>query len=281
MTAKFEFLPAHVIAAKSSAAWDSLNLDRGALQKQWTVGASSCSVFRMWKYFALLVFLAMPLSAQDGQGTAYEALRVVGGQNREYLNHVISVVGVDGTPEPATWRILVEDPGAPSGVREFEVSEGRIRADRPSRTVAGSTQGATLKTSRLNLDSSGAYAVASHTAEHSHAQFSTASYTLRTDERGDPVWIVTLQTRSKRPVGTIYIGAKSGNVTRTEGMFSGATMDDVATEENVETGSEERGSGVISTTKARIRDSFRHAQDGARETFNHWRRSFADFISPD
>ena len=95
------------------------------------------------------------------------------------------------------------------------------------RDVAGSTEGATIDVSRLNLDSSGAYAVASHTAEASHTSFATADYTLRTDERGEPIWIVTLRNRSSRPVGTIYIGGTRGTVRRTEGMFAGATMEDV------------------------------------------------------
>src|SRR5262245_65051233 len=84
-----------------------------------------------------------------------------------------------------------------------------------------------IDVSQLNLDSSGAYAVASHTAEASHTNFATADYTLRTDERGEPMWIVTLRNRSSRPVGTIYIGGARGNVMRTEGMFDGATMEDV------------------------------------------------------
>jgi hypothetical protein len=225
--------------------------------------------------------LAWPVFAQEEAGTAYEALRIVGTErNREFLNHVISVTGEQGSPEPASWKVLVEDPRARGGVRELEVSEGRISSERtPVKTVAGSLEGATIKTSRLNLDSSGAYQVASHTAEKSNTQFSTVSYYLRTNEHGDPVWIVTLHNRSNRPVGTIYIGANRGNVTRTEGMFAGATMEDVATDEGVE--NESKGDGIIGSTKARIRDTFRHAQDEARGMFNRVRRSFADFISPD
>src|SRR5205807_1213602 len=74
---------------------------------------------------------------------------------------------------------------------------------------------------------SGAYEVARHTADLSHANFATVDYTVRTDERGEPVWIITLLGRSSRPVGTIHIGAMRGTVKRTEGMFAGATMEDV------------------------------------------------------
>src|SRR5438128_12350727 len=137
---------------------------------------------------------------------------------------MISITGRKGDPQPEKWKIVLEDPDG-RGVRELQIADGKIDSDeRPDRDVAGSAEGATIDVSRLNLDSSGAYAVASHTAEASHTRFVTADYTLRTDERGEPVWIVTLLSQSSRPVGTIYIGATRGTVRRSEGMFAGPTM---------------------------------------------------------
>src|ERR1700736_2511417 len=151
----------------------------------------------MWKYLAALLLFVTPALAEE-HPTAYEALRVIGGKfSRDSVNRIISVTGVEGDPQPATWKILMEDQRARGGVREVEVSDGRVVSERtPVRTVVGSTEGATINTARLNLDSSGAFAVASHTADKSNAHFATANYTLRTDERGDPVWIITLQNRS-------------------------------------------------------------------------------------
>lgn len=232
----------------------------------------------MWKSFAaFLLFVTPALALAQEQATAYEALRVVGTQfGRGALNHVVSITGVEGNPQPEKWKIMLEDPSAPGRVRKVEVADGRIASARaPSRSIAGSTEGATINTARLNLDSSGAYAVASHTAEKSHTRFSTASYTLRTDERGEPVWIVTLTNKSSRPVGTIYIGASRGTVRRTEGMFAGASM------EEVETDRDQGEGGIISTAKARIRGAFHRAQDEARDMFERVRHSFTDFINRD
>jgi hypothetical protein len=233
----------------------------------------------MWKCFTALL-LVVTSALADEHPTAYEALRAVGTKfSRDSVNRIISVTGVDGTPQPETWKILMEDPRARGGVREIEVADGRIASERtPVRTIVGSTEGARIKTTRLNLDSSGAFTVASRTADKSNARFATVSYTLRTDERGDPVWIITLQNRSSRPVGTIYIGANRGNVTRTEGMFAGATMEDVETDREPERDTEDEG-GIIGTAKARIRESFRRAQDEARGMFERVRRSFTDFIN--
>jgi hypothetical protein len=247
----------------------------------------------MWKYLAALLLIVTPAIAEDEdeeqeqeqeqsgeRATAYEALRVVGSRlGRGAVNRIISVTGVDGVPQPETWKILLEDRRARGGVREVEVSDGRITSERtPVRTVVGSTEGATIKTTRLNLDSSGAYAVASHTADKSNARFARVSYTLRTDDRGDPIWIVTLQSRSSRPVGTIYIGANRGNVTRTEGMFAGATMEDIETDREADRDLE-GDRGIIGSTKARLREAFRRAQDEARGVFDRVRRSFVDFIN--
>lgn len=228
----------------------------------------------MWKILGVLLLAATPALAQE-RATAYEALRTVGQRlNRDYVNHVISVTGVEGDPQPDTWKILLDDSRARGGVREVEVRKGEIVSERtPTRSVVGSSEGATINTSRLNLDSSGAFTVASHTADKSNTRFATASYTLRTDERGNPMWIVTLQSERGRPVGTIYIGANKGNVTRTEGMFAGAQMEDVVDERDQNKGQND------GTIQGRIRGMFQRAQDEARGMFDRTRRSFVDFIN--
>ena len=228
----------------------------------------------MWRSFALLLLLVTPVCAQEN-ATAYEALRVVGTQfGRGALNHVVSISGVKGDPQPERWRITLEEPEG-RGVRQLEIADGKIDSDeRPDRSVAGSTEGATIQVSRLNLDSSGAFAVARHIADTSHTQFATADYTLRTDERGEPIWIVTLLNRLSHPVGTIHIGATHGTVKRTEGMFAGATMEDVENDSD-----QGEGSGPFSGVKRRIKDTFHRTQEEARGMFERVKRSFSDFIN--
>ena len=222
-----------------------------------------------------MLFFVGPAFAQEENATAYEALRVVGTElGRGTLNHVVSITGVKGNPQPEKWKIALEATDG-GGVRELDVSDGKIGSEhRPGRSIAGSTEGATIDTSRLNIDSSGAYEVASHTADLSHANFATVDYTLRTDERGEPTWIVTLLSRSSRPVGTLHIGAMRGTVKRTEGMFAGATMEDV---ENDYDSDEERG--PFSGVKRRIKDTFHRTQEEARDMFDRVKRSFSDFIN--
>jgi hypothetical protein len=228
----------------------------------------------MWRVWIGLLLLATPVWAEEN-ATAYEALRVLGSEiGRDGLQQIVSIRGTKGDPQPEKWKIVVEDPQG-GGVREFQVADGRIDSDEEAdRDVAGSSEGATIDVSQLNLDSSGAYAVASHTAEAAHTNFATADYILRTDDRGEPMWIVTLRNKSSRPVGTIYIGGTRGRVMRTEGMFAGATMEDVE-------GDYDQGNvtGVIRSAKRSIKHGFNRAQDEARGMFDKVKRSFSDFIN--
>jgi hypothetical protein len=250
--------------------------NRRRVKTRWTRAETTVQFRTMWRLCAAFLLLITPALAQDEDATAYEALRVVGTQlGRGALNHIVSITGVRGEPQPEKWKIILEDPGSRAGVREVEIADGRITSDRtPGRSVTGSTEGATIDIARLNLDSSGAYAVASHTADKSHTSFATADYTLRTDERGEPVWIVALLSESSRPVGTIYIGATRGRVRRTEGMFAGATMEDVENDYD-----QEDEEGVFSGLKARIKEGFHRTQEEARDMFDRVKRSFSDFIN--
>ena len=258
----------------------------------------------MWRLlFALLLITPAALAQQ--QSTAYDALRVVGTQlNRGFVDRVISVSGVDGDPQPVKWRIAIADRSALGGVREVDVAEGRIVAQRtPPAGVPGSGGANTIKTARLNLDSSGAFSVASYTADKAHTNFSLASYTLRNNSRGYPVWIVTLQDERRQPIGTIHIGANKGTVTRVEGMYQGANMAQVqedgvpsrsstrvtrsthqrervaSTDDYIESdeavGAEDDGD--VNPVKKELKRLFRRSKRDAQRMFGRVRSSFEEY----
>jgi hypothetical protein len=245
--------------------------------------------FVMWKFLFASLLLATPVLAQENP-SAYEALRAIGTQlNRQLVNRVVSVNGVEGDPQPRSWKILVEDRNAASGVREIVVEDNRVVSQRaPNKSVTGSAQDATINTSKLNLDSTGAYTVAAHTAETSHVTFSLTSYTLRTDDHGNPVWIVTLADRGNRPVGTIHIRASDGRINRVEGMYQGRNMEQI--EENPE--SADNPPPVENDEQAPIDDenpenpvfkdvkrAFHRTTRDAARLFQKVQRSFIDFFN--
>jgi hypothetical protein len=238
--------------------------------------------FCMSKRLLALLVLATPVFAQE-HPTAYQALRTVGMQlNRDFVNHVILISGSNGDPQPETWRILLDDPKAGGGVREVEVSNGKIISERtPLRSAVEGSLGAIIDTAKLNLDSSGAYTLAQQTAEKSHVTFATADYTLRVDARGNPIWIIALQRPGGDPAGTIYIGANHGSITRTEGFFSGGDRTAVVDAQTEESDSEDADTddhGDQNTVQGRIKHAFHQAGNDVKHTFFKVRRSFVDFF---
>ncbi|MEP6699347.1 MAG: hypothetical protein ABJB09_06410 [Verrucomicrobiota bacterium] len=239
----------------------------------------------MWKLFLAPLLFVTPALAKESL-SAYEALRVVGTQlGRASMSHVISVSGLDGDPQPQSWKILLADAHGEGGLREFVVEGEQIVSQRtPNRSVTDPAGGAAIKTAQLNLDSTGAYAVASHTAETSHIVFTRVSYSLRPDERGSPSWVVTLTDQSQRPLGSIHIRANDGRVARVEGMYRGRNIEQVedgpaqveSTENtDVVTGEDEDENLV----KKDIKRMFRRTRDEARRIFTRVRRSFEDFFN--
>lgn len=237
--------------------------------------------FCMSKWFIALLLLATPALAQE-RPTAYEAMRTVGTQlKRDYVNHIISVAGTNGSPQPETWMILIDDPAAGGGVREIEVGHGKIVSERtPLRSAVEGSLGAVIDTSKLNLDSSGAFTLAQQTAQKSHVTFVTADYTLRVDERGNPIWRLALQRQNGESAGTIFIGANHGTITRTEGLFSGGDQTAVVDQPSDEPNSADTDEGGAGDNdiKRQIKHAFRQASDDVKHTFFKVRRSFVDFF---
>lgn len=236
------------------------------------------ALFRMWKSLLALLLLAPPVLAQD-RATAYEAMRIVGVQlNREYVNHVLSVTGTNGNPQPQTWKILIEDARARGGVREVEVENGKITSERtPLRSSVEESLGKTIDTSKLNLDSSGAYTLAQQTAQKSHIAFASADYSLRSDERGNPIWLIALARPNREPAGRIFIGANHGTVTRTEGLFAGGEQVATANDQEEVNHEDADDNGESNPVSRSIKHTFHQVSEDVKRTFTKVRRSFIDF----
>src|SRR5947207_13323859 len=131
---------------------------------RWTLAKSAVQFCWMWRACIGLLLLAAPAWA-DENATAYEALRVVGREfGRDALHQIVSITGTKGNPQPEKWKIVLEDSQG-GAVRELQVADGNIAPhDMRDGDVAGATERATVDLSRLNLDSTGANAVASHQA---------------------------------------------------------------------------------------------------------------------
>ncbi|MBV8900508.1 MAG: hypothetical protein JOY92_10420 [Verrucomicrobia bacterium] len=150
-------------------------------------------------------------AAARAEDTAYKALRAVGvKQGEKSLDHIVSISGRSGHPQPINWTVLVDDPSARGGLREFDVVASRINAERAPVKRSG---GKPIDLSNLNTDSDGAFTVAEAEARRHHVGFDALDYTLASDPvSGKPVWTVSLLDDQQRLVGAVKISADNGNV---------------------------------------------------------------------
>lgn len=152
-----------------------------------------------------------------GKESAYQALRVIGSSRGEaMMNRVIEVQGRHGSSQPGSWKITVDDSSARGGVRELEVSNGKIVSERtPVRAYAGSSASAVMDFKRLNLDSEGAFTVVNQEASKARLGFDNVDYVLRRDDAGTtPVWLIQLNDVDGRRVGSYQISADNGAIMR-------------------------------------------------------------------
>ena len=156
------------------------------------------------------------VSAAPAEDTAYSALRVVGrSQGKETLNRVLELRGRAGSPQPAVWKITLDEPRARGGVREIEVQRGKIISERTPASVR--TAGSPMNFSQLNLDSDGAFTVANQEAQKAGAPFDHVDYLLRSGTGGGaPVWQIEVTDSKLGRAGSIDIAADTGTILRQE-----------------------------------------------------------------
>lgn len=148
--------------------------------------------------------------------TAYTALRVVGrSQGKDAINHVLELRGRGGSPQPAVWKVTLDEPRARGEVRELDVQRGKVIAERtPS---AARTTGGPMNFSQLNLDSDGAFTVANQEAQKAAVPFDHVDYLLRSGTGGGaPVWQIELSDTRLGRAGSVDIAADTGAVLRSD-----------------------------------------------------------------
>ncbi|MES2571575.1 MAG: hypothetical protein V4710_16160 [Verrucomicrobiota bacterium] len=170
----------------------------------------------MKSVFLASVFFLASLTARAAD-TAYSALRLIGKQSgADSLNRVIEVRGRGGAPTPAVWKVILEEPRARGGIREVEVQRGKIIAER---TPVGRPLGTPMNFNQLNLDSEGAYTIATQEAEKTGVVFDRVDYVLRSGTRNSaPIWDLQLHSARRGMVASLQLAADSGTVLQQEGF---------------------------------------------------------------
>jgi hypothetical protein len=159
----------------------------------------------MRAFAVLLLVLTVATHAAD---TAYAALRALGAQRGEDSLHRV----IELRSSRDTWKILVADSRARTGLREIQVRNGRIIRDAAVTKAHDSTT--PLNLSALNLDSDGALMIVNQQQQSPHELTAErVDYTLTNGStRNAPVWILKVRERRDASVTSVQIAADTGEV---------------------------------------------------------------------
>ena len=173
----------------------------------------------------LIVCLSVVIASTAvlAQDTAYKALRVIGTlRGEKALGQILSISGKSGRPEPMEWTVRLDDPAARGAVRELNIANGQITADRAP-VKSGSPGGRPIELTNLNLDSDGAFRVAEEQARRNQVGFDSVNYSLSSDPAsGKPVWTLDLFDYDRQPVGAVRVAAENGKLVSGENWMPNA-----------------------------------------------------------
>jgi len=161
----------------------------------------------------MVALLSAPTALFAAPVTAYEALISVGRlKGNAYLDNLVEMRAVEGTPQPEQWTILFRDASARGGLREFVVTGKGVASERtPLRADDALLVAPTIPYAQLKLDSKGAFLEANKSATQAKLGFDSVSYRL-SSQKNEPVWSLRLLDVSRREVADLAISAKTGSV---------------------------------------------------------------------
>ncbi|NBV85540.1 MAG: hypothetical protein EBS01_04595 [Verrucomicrobia bacterium] len=142
--------------------------------------------------------------------TAYDALRVACAKaGKDAQSRIVLISGTSGKPQPAVWRVVLEEGGAKAATQEYDVQRDKVVGIR--RASASFPPGSRLNLASIQLDSDGVFTIANNEALRANVSFDRLDYVLSTGSPGgSPAWKVELFDGPSVRVGLLRIAADTG-----------------------------------------------------------------------
>ena len=165
----------------------------------------------------ICICLAGPIESGLAAGsTALDAVKLL---PKEQRARVARIEARDGTPEPDRWYILVSDPAAENGLKEFVVADGAIVAGRGISQFAESLTPAQVIGDTVRFNSDRAAQIAQQFAQVNGVTVATIAYQLRKDgPTAIPMWRLTCFDAAGREAGSLTVTATKGWVISHQGF---------------------------------------------------------------
>lgn len=167
----------------------------------------------------LMAVASLPLVLAPAALHATTALDAIKLLPKERRSRVVRIEGRDGAPEPGRWHILVSDPAAQNGLKEFVVADGAIVAERAISQFAESLTPDQMLGDGVRYNSDRAAQLAQQFALVNGVTVATIGYQLRKDAPTSiPMWRLTCLDANGREVGSLTVTATKGWVISHQGF---------------------------------------------------------------
>ena len=172
------------------------------------------------KTLLLLTLCTLPLAAQETPppATAIDALAAYKNYSaRDKVTGLVELRGTRGVPTPAAWSLVLYDPRSPTRLATVSIRGSHVEERGPSQDYYPAREpSGYFDMAKVKVDCAGAFRIADREANKAMLGFDTIDYLLRAKECSeDPVWILTLRTKSGDMAGTVTLSATGGKVLRT------------------------------------------------------------------
>ena len=126
----------------------------------------------------------------------------------------------EGSPWPERWYLLVYDPAAQFGLREYVVADGELAASRTlSQFADGLKATDVIGADAVKFDSDAVASLAARFPVANGARFGSINYELgKYGENDAPAWRATVLNEKGNPLGVLIITAQKGVLERHDGF---------------------------------------------------------------
>ena len=168
--------------------------------------------------FRGFLFFALAAAAHgEGDVTALGAVRLL---PKEAARRLARIEAREAVPAPERWYLLVHDPAAPQGMREFVVAGGKLVASRTLSQFADSMEAAdVIGADAVKFDSDKVARIASFFAMANGGRLGSLTFELlRIPEQGGPVWRATVLDPQGDQLGVLVVTAAKGAIVSHDGF---------------------------------------------------------------
>ncbi|HEX8310082.1 MAG TPA: hypothetical protein VF614_02120 [Chthoniobacteraceae bacterium] len=168
--------------------------------------------------FAACLLLSLSAGVESGfAGTALEAVKAL---PKEAAPQLARIEGRGGKPEPDRWYLLVHDPKAVNGLREYVITGGEIVATRElSQFAEKLTQEDVLGEGEVKIDSDAVAKLVQDFAKANNVKLGPIKYELhKQGAEAAPVWKVTCVDQAELQLGILVLTAGKGTLVSHDGF---------------------------------------------------------------